>query len=894
MKAIVESAVFAFILIYRECPMSFPRTGVLACVVHLGIVAFSLGSHARREPMDPFTCTSASGQYTLRVNPSERYGSGPASYVMRRRGKDVWAATLPFALHCVVVADSGQTAGYAYTDGPDGLGEFRIVILDPQGKTQLEESEKREHSRFVDAAPVPLGAGLVLDEEHDRLVVRVADADINRNSEEWRVYRLSTAKRTDTIRPKDHLNHPSRVRSLVAARPIRGTPLILMNWYTWDGEPGALFTLFDLGGQTVWAEEYPKDYAFAGNSDADRLRDQIWNGAAVLRTDEPRRFEILHVASQRAVTFEIHPPSGARSDWEVSQVSERPARLSLPASQPAMAIDTIDLKPAGTIRLHGDRPVRSPVRDVRQFTFDMAGRIAFVRKDSQAWTIVLVDPATRKVREIPLKVPPIEYGGLEIACLGPDRYVVALRNKTPGLAWWVDVSGRAEPIELPEWLEIKTLAAAGGGFVVLGENKHAGGPIVLAFDGKGEEWWSVGHDYANPRKLFSPASIAVGSDGTVAVLEHVADRIQVYDKEGQYRKTIDLKKILGDKVSYPSDVALSAPDAWWVYDSGADWCFLIAGEAITRQMRPVYADGRRFRPVGGVQVASDGRCWTSDGESLLRLDKDGRVDLVIGDPPDPDRLDEICAATMDRSGRLYAVARRTGAVHVYDREGVRARILRPSATDVAADAWFDSVSVAADGTVWLKPSREDPIRFSADGRCLGRIAVPADYVRDLHFPPAGTQPWAVTLDDIAILDDHGNDTARIERAPDGSWLRSVHGLCFAPSGAAAVVAGGGLWDDDGSRPYLAVYSKVGEPMRVIPLPEEASLITGVAFDGRHVYLPEDKSILVVGVDGPTYRRFSSPMLRGVSRGRYPFISPDERELWLFVAEDRMVYRYMLP
>jgi hypothetical protein len=93
--------------------------------------------------LNPKTYASPSGKYALFVNPSDLYGRGKASYRLTLNGGEVWSAEKPYTFWEACVTDNGLVGGYAYSHGwrgfseagyEAGMGDFRVVIIDPRGK----------------------------------------------------------------------------------------------------------------------------------------------------------------------------------------------------------------------------------------------------------------------------------------------------------------------------------------------------------------------------------------------------------------------------------------------------------------------------------------------------------------------------------------------------------------------------------------------------------------------------------------------------------------------------------------------------------------------------------------------------------------------------------------
>lgn len=144
------------------------------------------------EPLHPYERASASGEWVLQVDPSERYGAGAARCHLTRAGEIAWERELPFTFRDVVLADDGTVAGIASTNGI-GLGQFEgelvVAILAPDGTLRSSERVPYELSaphRMI----YPRAEGLHLAGEADRVALHVTGR--KRGVDEWWIYSLST------------------------------------------------------------------------------------------------------------------------------------------------------------------------------------------------------------------------------------------------------------------------------------------------------------------------------------------------------------------------------------------------------------------------------------------------------------------------------------------------------------------------------------------------------------------------------------------------------------------------------------------------------------------------------------------------------------------------------
>ena len=118
-------------------------------------------------------------------------------------------------------------------------------------------------------------------------------------------------------------------------QPVRDTPLVLMYWWHFDDqapeESGrrvhARRLVRPKKPVEVWRQVLPGDYADAMG----RIRED----GAILRCDEPRRFDLHFVAEKKRVTFEVTPgPKGLGGDWVSAKWPERLTNSRPPSRTP--------------------------------------------------------------------------------------------------------------------------------------------------------------------------------------------------------------------------------------------------------------------------------------------------------------------------------------------------------------------------------------------------------------------------------------------------------------------------------------------------------------------------------------------------------------------------------
>lgn len=816
------------------------------------------------------------------------------------------------------MTDEGVVAGYAYTHGwrgfppestrdkikqPDWNGDFCVVIMGRDGEFRLDETKKREASRYPHAPPNPIAEGMFVDPENDRFVIRMADDDVNRRMATWRAYRLSDGSRLSDFQPRKHLSGVPRFCDDIAAQPVRGTRLTLTHWWLYENKPGGKFTLSNTEGLPIWTLDLPADYSIVEDQEAEwRLRDSIAESGAILRSDLPRRFDLWHVREKQRVSYEVRPRANHAGEWEVIELART---AYAPPRDAAPNLGTLVLESLGTIQL-GEQPrTRPAIRDVDQFGFDGVGRIGFVRRDSDGKAnFVLAQPDGTIVAEISVGTPAdAKRTEWLTAWLSNDRWIVI------GTGWGVDPIHRAlladtgakiatdvTSFNCPARIT-KVVSDRRGGFVVRvdGEFDEDG---VIRFDADGKQRWRVPRKHSGDDILMSPEDIAVTTDGAVAVVCSFNKLVQMFDSSGRHLRRIELKKCFTREPVYPSEVSADRDGGLIVGDwqgSPPIWRITSKGKLVA-SILPKYADGRTFSMHFGVSAAPDGRLWTTDGSSLLRLTDTGVVDFVLGETPRADSLGEVSTMAIDQQGCIYLVSRRTTAVHVFDRTGNLMRVCEPLPDDFTTNTHGASLCVASDGEVFVRAdgARDGAyLRFGSDGRRIGFVSE-ADWGSgtDWLFGPFAREHWATVQQSVFLVGANGKTTRTIERRPDRNWLGSIGRTAVAPDSSLAIVS----FDSRAGffmKRTLSIYGPTGESISTIALPF-AGYIRNMAFDGQFVVVPYEHDWLIIEVGTGTIRRFTPDLPRTPASNWHCFIISDDHELWLCDPDSRMVHRFHAP
>ena len=612
------------------------------------------------------------------------------------------------------------------------------------------------------------------------------------------------------------------------------------------------------------------------------------------------------------VTFSV--ARGASGAWAVSEVGRRPfVETTTPPPKPP-EIPILSIRLAGRIVLKSPSAGPEPViRDVTDFVFDAQGQIAFLRRaEGTSQALVVVDQQGNRIHSILLDPAHAEgrVGWSGLTCVGAGRFLLIgddpkHPNQMEGAL--VDVAtGKVAPVAGFTTAALSKIAGfPDGGFVVKGGlaySRYTSDESLHAFDGRGKRLWSLpgNGDPKDPAALFSLEAVTVTTEGKIAVVDVIRKTLQFFDRSGKHHHTVDLKKAWGREPSYPSDLSADRDGGVVVGDFQGDPPIvrMNADGTVRAQMRPRLKDGRTFR-LSDTQVAPDGALWVCDGHALFRLLESGVVDRVLGEAPEPRKLDQVATVTLDGKGQIYAAVGRTGAVHVFGPDGRWLRVCVPATGDVPEELPMPHLTVANAGDVYLglgSMGSSSYLHFSPEGKRIGIASLGLDDIHeDWYCQPGTDHRWVLGYEKVYLVDGAGKAIRTVARRADRLWLERPETASVAPDGSIAVVsrAKGAILGARGEDPIaVSLYSPQGEPIRTFTLPSSiAWSVARLAYDGQRVVVVGEKEVFLFDVSGKVVGRFNPPQKDG--DWLIPLLVPGKPELLLFDGRNTLG-RFGLP
>jgi hypothetical protein len=557
----------------------------------------------------------------------------------------------------------------------------------------------------------------------------------------------------------------------------------------------------------------------------------------------------------------------------------------------------------GTIHLGADSPAASsPIRNFDQFHLDGHGNFGFIRHDPipERATVVIVDSSGALIREIELPRDLATAAQSQLLWINDSRWLLTTASYDDDAIWmtWLDVATGTLGPDLDLGIEgsIESIAATGdGGFVLLiDEQQHSMlKNAIYSIDAEGEIRWRLEHGSNETAQMIT------ATPQHMIVLDEHPGELRVLDRAGKRLNTVDLAGHWPSNHFGVLGMTWDRQDGVILEGLGGESMQISLDGTLKRRFTPEFPDGRRFQLVGGVQLAPDGSLWTSDGEALLKLDTRGVVRQILGNAPATAALGEVALIRVDRTGRIHAMDRRTGAVHRFARDGSRLGACAPPASRVDSDSM--SLTLDLHGELHVGLNDEEWIRF--DPECTAFSRLPAADSEPRWLPQPGyPNRWILGTEEVALIAPDGTTLGKVERSTDGKWLSTLGAAATAPDGTIAVVSGPSPaldFDPETDPPMVTLIATDGRAIRSWPAPAGRKLWTNIAYDGAHLAFltrigtattrsDDPTAVVITDTHGNVRFRFALADGRVVTD---VFLVDDE--LWLFDGS-RVIDRYAMP
>jgi len=290
-----------------------------------------------------------------------------------------------------------------------------------------------------------------------------------------------------------------------------------------------------------------------------------------------------------------------------------------------------------------------------------------------------------------------------------------------------------------------------------------------------------------------------------------------------------------------------------------------------------------------MRVSPSGSLWTCDGHSIMKLDDAGKVVRILGAKPDATQLGKIAAITIDKHGKIYAADSRTGAIHVFEKDGTARHICQTLPSDVSKELWNPTLAVNDTGNVYIcigKYTGEKYLHFSPNGKRMGQVRFRTD---KWSFQPETGNGLAVDHRVAFLIDKDDQVLQTINRSHDENWLELVGDVAFAPDGSFVIAA----MQASSNGNSITVYDKTARPKKTLKLPNDTNF-PNLAFDGTNLVVGSFDAITYVNINDGQFNQFTPKSDVGKQTSWHPFFVPGIDEVIVFDGASSTLRRYEIP
>lgn len=821
------------------------------------------------------TYRSQSQQYSMLIDPSQPNGAHEATYTFSDGEQQLWSKTFPFTLYQAETLDDGTTVGYAYTQGYEGCfnrpGETRpghivIAMIDKQGNLIRQEKLQRSESGYLHGHPHPKISTMCVNHSSGTVLLSIARERSGGGDEEtWQVYEATSGK---LISQPDQTPYLPTQAFVIGMQAIEGTPLwLVQSWCYPERQVGTNFSLLDNLGKQHWTLDLPADFELSEEEASERLQDQVREHGTIYPSPASGQFEVQFIRAAQRVSFEVSPSDDLAKPWNVREKSRVAAEyeptLFRAAELGFAPVPQIELESLASITLQGAPGYGEiAVRDiVGQFAIGPGDELAFVRRSSSQSDLMVVDSTGQELARVELPTTPDkDFSWQGVVSAGPAEFLVyGEEQHRHGKIWRINYQTKQiAAITNPDGHSITSLSAlADGRLVMLGKerSRYTSTEWLSLLQVDGTRIWAFPKNSNNMDKgLFSSESMVASEQLGIAVLDNIQERIKFFSLQGDFVRAIDLKSSWGAEPSYVTDLSLSPQGTLLVTDFNGphDLNHMQSdGKLLKRfNVHPNSSAGRVYAP----RFDSQDNIWISNGDNLMRVSGDGKVSNILGWPANYEKLGDIAALHADRTGRFYAIDRRTCGVHQFDAEGKFQRVYfdpaRPARTSI-----LPTLEVTDAGQVLLMlsdfPSAE-VMSFNQNGETSKTARF---NFNKLGFQHGVNKLLAIESMGIQRLTANGKIDGTLERDPEGKWFERIDHICSAPDGSLVVaVVRRGTRGTSEAWSALHVYDRDLKGLRSIKVPTDD--VRTLDYDGRWIVFATESEVFLYRATGEPVGRFN--------------------------------------
>ena len=630
--------------------MNFKAVGyvIFAALISVSTVKASATSVGDPKLLDPYHATSARGDFTLYVKPSDPKGAGSAIYRLSHNEHTLWDKTLPYTFTKTVVSNKAETVGFSLVE-VEGVKYIQITVFNSTGDQVFSWRNEKYFSEKRNAFLEPVLREHFIHDKNRLVYFQLISA--GEEGSVW--YSLNLDSKVIAKLPSRKI--PRKGQNIAFAVDTKTNRSIVFmaesqcdkQWKKVDASGcrseymHSHYCLLDDNLDSIACETLAGDL-----DDRDGLADKLFY--KIKARGEAAGFSgellwITEIKTKQKRSYRIDDGAFAKVG---SQRIPEEAYVTRPQEHSKSL-----LKPIKTLNLPQNLVVDTHLGRVSTFDLGPEGDLVTLTQSNKEVYFNRYNSDRQVITQRKIDLVFEDRIWLNIRNFDKNQWLV-LASEFIGAEqsrlYLIDENGtiiQGIPADLPG---TNLIEIGQEGIIYLASRR---GDYLKAIDLTGKELWKIQERHNDKAGFINTDDIAVAGNG-IAVLENIKNVIKVFNRLGVHIKTIDLN-VEDRSDSYFTQLVSGSSDEFHVWNSSN-------GKLGRYDSNGILIDSQSFTTTYGLapvfrdlQRDKDGNILGGDARQLMQFDKDSELIYSSNQPLGKAQLTGVNGFYVDHQEIIY-------------------------------------------------------------------------------------------------------------------------------------------------------------------------------------------------------------------------------------------------
>jgi len=868
----------------------------------IAILFLTVLSVTSAQIVNPKTYYSVNNDYSLKVDPSEKYGVGSADYEFKFQNKLIWKKTLSDTFTDVKISENGSLFAFSYILGFKTMytqenNPLSLWMISKDGHVIFKKDFLRLQLGFHDL-PKPLGNGIVLQEQTHSVVFRLTESKKFNISERWLIFDSKTGdkKKELLIDLSNGKEDGSGEIKDVIALDEKGF-LIFQEYKQNTSKVSSHYYIVNIQGQILWHQSNSDDL----NELDDLLDYYVINHKLMGYSSEKSNFWLLHFKDSTKLIYHIDKNN------KITNVSNEKITLkTLEKQQPLSFKQLAKIKQLNSIDLQADENKSNLPSRINFFSFDDYNSFATIRTEQNKTFFNLIDTNNKLVSKFELKINSLaklnSYQVSSFENIGDSKWLV-LFSSFGKASYLFEIDSINKSIRQLDYAigESKQMVIDNEfGLSFISTKDDVNG--LRHFDKNGQLLWEIFEpNYDSNGYLLSSGDLAINNQGDLLVLDNSSSSISFFSLKGKFIKKIMLQKGNNEILSYPTELSI-LNNKIYVADVKDSQLIIhqytMDGKWIKKN-KLIKNNEQNFSYINDLKTRNK-HLWISDdnlyeiGDSLIVLNK-------YGQNQKQKLFNNIQWIQTNSVGDILLFNEKSYSVISVSDKTNKHKIFSLKSDMINNDISNAHIFIDAKDNVYLPITRSSYAVFSKDGIFSHRINLDNDcekYCTDI-FSAHRTKPFFLQIQSgeirlIKSQKDKSSVIKLINKDVANKWLGMIRKISTTANGRLIVLADNNYPNTKHSKNSFHVISAEGNLTHSFKLLNKKSYIETFSLAGKYVYLKyvDEELIRVLDLKGQQVSEIK--LIPNTSHCSNTLLYADSITQKLYVYQNKQILIYQLP